>query len=253
MNWLQHARELKNLNQSRLADQTTISRTRICKIENGTALPTRAQSEALAKELGLTGVPCSDDLVSDRQMQSLHKRRPYELELHNPERWKVALTAWATRIGRLKLPARTLGWMRILVRVDSAVEAFFWMLLAAAGGEVLLANPHNMGFRLQPIVDSKGLCLGERVLPCMYLEKNGKKMWIWPQVNLRPKDIAYRVDALILIIQGDSRRWVILELDGQGHNPTRDLYRQEQLGMPEIRITEKQIKEGDPVGLLLAA
>ncbi|ODT77377.1 hypothetical protein ABS71_02610, partial [bacterium SCN 62-11] len=157
MNWLQQAREAKNLNQTKLADKTTTSRSRICKIEKGTALPTRAQGEAIAKELGLAGVPCSEDLVSERQIQNLPKHRPYELEPQNQERWKVALKAWAVRILRLQPDPRTLSLMRILIRVDSAIEAFFWILTAAAGTKFVLAIPHAMGFRLQPIVDSQGL------------------------------------------------------------------------------------------------
>ncbi len=253
MNWLRQAREDRNLNQGQLADKTGISRQRICKIEKGLVLPTKAQSEVLAKELGLGGVPCSGDLLHDRETQKVPKHRAYELEVHNPERWKVALKAWSSRIYRLRLDPRKLAWMRLLIRVDSALEALFWMLLAAAKAEVLLTNPHSMGFRLHPIVDSQGFCLGERCLPGLYLESWNKKIWIWPQVNLRPKDIAYRVDALLLVVEGENRRWVVLELDGQGHNFTKDAFRREQIAMSEVRITEKEIKEGNPVQQLLAA
>ncbi|MCW5868010.1 MAG: helix-turn-helix transcriptional regulator [Candidatus Eremiobacteraeota bacterium] len=252
-NWLQQARDEKDLKQAQLAEKTAISKQRICKIEKGLVLPTRAQSEVLAKELGLGGVPCSDDLLPDREFQSLRRHRPYELEVHNQERWKVALKAWGARIFRLKLDPRILGWMRLLIRVDSALEALFWMLLAAAKAGVFLANPHAMGFRLHPIVDSQGFCLGERCLPGLYLESGNRKIWIWPQVNLRPKDIAYRVDALVLIVEGENRRWMVLELDGRGHNPAQDGFRRDQLGMSEIRITEAEIKEGNPAQRLLAA
>lgn len=253
MNWLQQARDEKNLKQGQLAEKTGISRQRLCKIEKGTVLPTRAQSEALARELGLGGVPCSEDLLLDRHTQTLPKHRAYEFEAHNQERWKVALKAWAMRIRSLKLNPRTLGQMRLLLRVDSAIEALYWMLLAAAGATVFVANPHAMGFRLHPIVDSQGFCLGERCLPGLYLQKGNRKIWIWPQVNLRPRDITYRVDALVLSVEGETRRWLILELDGQGHNFARDAFRRDQLGMSEIRLNEREIKEGDPLQALLAA
>ena len=253
MNWLQRAREEKNLKQTQLAEKTGISRQRICKIEKGLVLPTRAQSESLARELGLATTPCSQDLLPDRETQHLPKRRTFELEVHSQERWKVALKAWCARIYSFKLDPRILEWMRLLIRVDSALEALFWMVLAASKAEAFLANPHFMGFRLHPIVDSQGQCIGERCLPGLYLESRTRKIWIWPQVNLRPKDIAYRVDALILIVEGETRRWMVLELDGKGHNPNKDAFRREQLGMQEIRISEKDIRDGGPVKFLLAA
>jgi len=253
MNWLQNARDGKNLKQTQLAEKTGISRQRICKIEKGLVLPTRAQGELLARELGLAGVPCSEDLLLNRETQHLPKHRVYDLEVHNQERWKVALKAWNSRVQQMKLDPRVLGWMRLLIRVDSAIEALFWMLLAAAKAEVFLANPHFMGFRLLPIVDSHGFCLGERCLPGLYLESGKRKIWIWPQVSLRPKDIAFRVDGLALIVEGENRRWIVLELDGQGHHAAKDAFRREQLGMNEIRLTEKEIREGNPIQALLAA
>ena len=253
MNWQQQARQAKNLKQVGLAEKTGISPQRLCKIEKGQVLPTREQSEILAKELGLGGAPCTDDQISDRRLQSLRNHRPFEFEVPNQERWKIALKAWSARVFGLKLNPRTLGWMRLLIRVDSAVEGLFWMLLAAAKAEVFLANPHTMGFRLQPIVDSQGFCLGERLLPGLYLESATKKIWIWPQVNLRPKVVTYRVDALALIVEGDSSRWIVLELDGQGHNSAKDAFRREQLGVAEIRLSDKEIREGDPLQRLLSA
>lgn len=251
MNWQQQARQAKNLKQIGLAEKTGISPQRLCKIEKGQVLPTPEQSEILARELDLGGVPSSDDQLLDRSLRSLRNYRPFELELYNQERWKVALKAWRTRIFSLKLCPRVLGWMRLLIRVDSAIEALFWMLVAAAKAQVFLANPHFMGYRLHPIVDSHGLCLGERCLPGLYLETADKKIWIWPQVHLRPKDITYRVDGLVLIQEGDELRWIILELDGDGHQAGKDAFRREQLGMTEIRLTGKEIREQDPVQLLL--
>lgn len=253
MNWQQQARQAKNLKQVGLAEKTGISPQRLCKIEKGQVLPTPEQSEILAKELGLGGAPSSADLILDRKLQGMRNHRPFELEVHNQERWKVALKAWSARILRLKLNPRILGWMRLLIRVDSAIEALFWMLVAAAKAQVFLANPHFMGFRQLPIVDSQGLCLGERLLPGLYLESATRKIWIWPQVNLRPKDIAYRVDALVLIVEGDSSRWLVLELDGQGHNGAKDAFRREQLGMAEIRLSDREIREGDPLQKLFSA
>ena len=61
------------------------------------------------------------------------------------------------------------------------------------------------------------------------------------------------MDALVLIIEGENWRWIVLELDGQGHDAAKDAFRKLQLGMPEIRISEKEIKQGNPVQLLFAA
>ncbi|MBX3166702.1 MAG: hypothetical protein KF760_04790, partial [Candidatus Eremiobacteraeota bacterium] len=204
-------------------------------------------------EFGLDGTPCSDDIMPDKVLEAASKRRPYELESHNQERWHFAFRAWGRRLSNLRIDPRKAAWIRQLVRVDSAIEALAWLLLLAAGAKVFLGNPHLWGFRLHPLVDSLGACLGERVLPGLYLERENGRIWIWPQVHLRPKEFAFRPDALVLIVSGNSCRWCILEIDGYGHNSAKDLFRQEQLKMHEFRFSKKEIEDGAFLEKLLAA
>lgn len=251
MNWLEQLKNAKGLKQAELARRTGVPRQRISKIETGTVLPTRAQSEALSQELGVDGMPCSDDVLSDKQMGTVSKRRPFELETHNQERWNVAFRIWNKKISALD--RRQVTWLRQLIRVDSAIEALAWLLLLAAGFKPFLGNPHQFGFRLHPLVDTLGACLGERMLPGLYLQNKGLSIWIWPQVHLRPKESAFRPDALVCIASGATCRWCLLEIDGNGHNSAKDRFREEQLGMNEFRFTQAQIENGSFLEILLAA
>ena len=251
MNLLRIARIEKNLSQAELALRCGMSRQRLCKIENGRQLPTRAQSEALSKELGIGALPCSEDLFGERQMERVRNRRPFEFELYSQERWKLALRKWSYLIARLGVDLRALSWMRLLIRVDSQLEALVWILLVAAGCKVFLGSPSSYGFRQHLAVDSRGEGLGERLLPGLYYEGNGVSFWLWPQVSLRPSTIAYRPDALMLFLEGSTRKWLVFEIDGGGHRKDKDEFRNEQLKMAEVRVTEQEIKGRDLLNLLI--
>ena len=235
-----------NLAQAEVARRCGMSRQRLCLIEGGRALPTQKQAVLLAGALGLGAVPCVEDIRSDKKVGRL---RPYTFDPVNQERWNSAGKFWE-RLFR-KLPAGRLAWMRNMLRVDSAIEALAWILLALAGATPFVGNPHQWGFRLHPLVDGLGLCLGERVLPGLHYEKDGVAFWLWPQVNLRPKDVTFRVDALMLFIEGDKCRWLIVEIDGDGHVSINDLFRQEQLKMGEVRILGDDIKARRMLELLI--
>lgn len=236
MNWLHIARTQRNLSQAELARRTNIGQPRLSRIEKGLVLPTPEQSLALAKELGVDGFPCSADLIEEKKLAGLG--RPFELESYNQERWRIALKTWAFRIQRLPINPRLLALMRQFFRVDSALEALAWLLLAAAGARFFLGNPYRWGYRGHTITDSQGQCLGERHLPGLYYQDQQNELWIWPQLNLRPQEINHRPDGLVLY----NSRWLRLEMDGDGHDPAKDAFRDKQLNMPTIRLTEKEIK-----------
>ena len=141
--------------------------------------------------------------------------------------------------------------MRNMLRCDSAIEALAWILLSVAGASTFVGNPHQWGFRKHPLVDGLGLCLGERVLPGLHYEKDGIAFWLWPQVSLRPRDLAFRVDALMLFVEGGRIRWLVVEIDGDGHVSTNDQFRKEQLQMGEVRIQGRDIKAHRMLELLI--
>ena len=240
MRWIRDKRIKLNLSQAEVARRCGMSRQRLCMIEGGKALPTRSQAVLLAGTLGLGSVPCIEDLPSDKKMASSGRLRPYTFEPVNQERWDSAVKFWGHRFRRL--PPGRLAWMRNMLRVDSAIEALAWILLCLAGAIPFVGNPHQWGFRGHPLVDGLGQCLGERVLPGLYYEKEGVAFWLWPQINLRPKEVAFRVDALMLFVEGGRYRWLVVEIDGDGHVSKKDQFRQEQLKMGEVRIEGKDIK-----------
>jgi len=184
-------------------------------------------------------------------MERVRNRRPFDFEIYSQERWKLALNNYSSLIARLGVDVRVLTWMRLLIRVDSQLEALFWILLVAGGCKVFLGSPTSYGFRQHLTVDSRGDGLGERVLPGLYYEGNGVSFWLWPQVSLRPTNIAYRPDALMLFLEGNIRKWLVSETDGRGHKKERDAFRNEQLKMGEVRFTEDEIKDRGLLNLLI--
>ncbi|MBN9417391.1 MAG: hypothetical protein J0I12_18230 [Candidatus Eremiobacteraeota bacterium] len=143
-------------------------------------------------------------------------------------------------------------WMREFLPADSACECRAWCQCAAAGAKPFLGNPHQWGFDLHPVVDRQNRLLGARVLPGLCYSKGEVDVMIWPQVCLRVDDRhCYRVDGLVFFRCGRQRYWLVLEFDGDGHNYRSDVYRMAKIGLPEVRISGEEIREGKTFSLLL--
>ena len=143
-----------------------------------------------------------------------------------------------------------LGWLKRFCHSDEATESLGLVQLAAAGARPVFASPHECGFRGVPVMDFKGLSLGERLLPGLHWAHPEFECILWPQVTLRPMAISYRADYLVLLRKSSSH-WLILELDGQKHDQEADSYRQCQLGLLDIRIAANEVRKFRFISLLM--
>lgn len=233
-------RQQLQLTQGQMAERLGLSRQFWGQLETGKALLGRERARELEPVLG--PLPTMADTLSNQEQRGWSPLYPYELACVSGEPWRRALRNWGYPISQLGLDARTQAWMVQLLPCDSAVEAYGWLQLAALEARPLLHNPHQLGFRDQPIVDGQGKALGERYLPGLYGGHGEVKFMVWPQVRLRPGNTTFRVDGLVSLKVSGVVFWAILEFDGRGHNYEGDDVRRELLRMREIRISQDQVE-----------
>lgn len=245
MNYLKQARRLRKLSQSEVCKIVGISRAQLYRLESGQQVVAAPEvAKALRDLLGIA-------VLEARQVLPVGDRAdicPFDLESVNPLPWRVAWTSW----GSLGIAARVREWMSQFLPADSACECSALSQLVAAGAEPLLGSPHQWGFDLHPVVDGHGRLLGARVLAGLSYQRPGLQVALWPQVRLRVDDRhCYRVDALMDFRLGRLRRWLVLEFDGEGHQSSGDTYRSNKLGLPEVRISGREIRQNQTLARLL--
>lgn len=105
------------------------------------------------------------------------------------------------------------------------------------------------GFRTLAVLDPKTLRqIGDLRAPCLELAEEN---WlIFPQLTVDTRKSVYRMDALLCWKGSNPRLWVNIEIDGLGHNPRFDLSRQQELGLPTVRIGPAELAADQIVPVL---
>lgn len=238
MEMLREIRVRRCLTQQQMADKCRISRQRWSQIEAGLSLPPPEVAEELA-EFG--PIPSALDMFSGQQLRQWFLTVPYQLKLVNRDPWEKALRNWGYWIGKLGVDGRTRQWMMGMLESESALEAYGWFQVAALNGRPQIYNPHEAGFGLHPVVDRLDRLLGERRLPGLYGQTEGIRFVAWPQISLRLRSI-FRLDGLIWLRKGVKGAWAMLEFNGPTHETEYDKTRKALLGLPDITVTESDIK-----------
>lgn len=233
-------RRARGWTQSHLAQLLGISRFHLIRLEAGMVLPSPELAERMEGLLESRPLVCSADLVPTHRMGL----RLFDFPPVSDDVWRRALEDWEYPISRLGLAKRLLGWMRSHLGPESTFEAYTLLHLAALEGASQVSSPHALGFRHLPIVDRDGQVLGERLLPGLTGRVEGVPFWVWPQVSFRVGRAPYRVDGLVLFRPpARGAVWATKEVDGPGHNPDGDDFRQARIGLPVIRIGEREVRE----------
>ncbi len=244
MSYFYWVRKSLNYTPSQMSEHCQVSRQTLSDFESGRSLPPRE----LLDKMELDGYPCAEYVLSAREMKKWRRGYAYDLPMLNSECWLKAEKRWSAVLEALKLSRAMRRWLRQFVASDSAWEVLVLSFLAALEARSVLANPHHrLDFRGQPIVDSFGRALGDRVLPGFMGKSGPLQFLLWPQVYLRTSVATYRVDALVMVKMGSKVTWFVLEIDGPHHNPERDRLRCEALGLPEVRLTQTEIEGGQVV------
>ncbi|MFN8607363.1 MAG: helix-turn-helix transcriptional regulator [Vulcanimicrobiota bacterium] len=235
-------RKMLGLTQRQMAEACEVPRSTWQMVEYGAFLPSEELGRKICELTGMAGVPTRGDLLSTQDTRRVHRSRPYEFERRSEDVWARTRARCQSMHGLFgKIEAGLLGWMESLLECESVPEGFTWLQFAFSGAGRLIANPHELGFRDQVIVDRQGRALGERQLPGLQGNWGRLNYLLWPQVSVRPQSAILRLDGLLLLIQGVERRWFDLEVDSALHEPERDAVRRNLLQMNEIRLTQEDV------------
>jgi transcriptional regulator with XRE-family HTH domain len=236
MNRIREYRIRLGLTQKQLAARVGIPRARLSEYENGRRAPSPETRAKLAKEF-----PDAPDLLSTLDhlpkevFHALSKLEPWPRSPDYREVWhrtrRVHQEA-LQKLGHVDVPEL----FESSIRCDSTYEPCAMMQVIKAGARAYVCSPHAVGFDLHPIVDEFNRSAGARLMPCLYLLLQSIHMLFFPQVSLRPKNILYRVDMLLLVVAGKKRFWFVVEIDGPGHNGYNDDVRKQDIGMEIIRV-----------------
>lgn len=262
---LKQLRRDAGFKQLELADASTLSRSRIASIEAGARTVSAQELEILARVFN-----CSVDslvLGSDwtpRPAANYDKQAHSSFAVESPylrtgefsfeEKLKAArkLNPRLLRILEDKVEARpNFPEMSSLFRetwVDSGPEVILWCQVGAGECFPVRQRLPELGLRDVPLVcPGTGLQIGDVPRPGYWL-KSPVSVIFFPQITLRLAERPLRVDCLACF---GSNRWVVIEVDGYGHNSRWDDARDKDLPWPVWRLSTSDVQEPDLVAKLI--
>ncbi len=129
--------------------------------------------------------------------------------------------------------------------IESGLEAIaiFQTLLTGIVSYVPLSR---LGWRRMPVVEHpSGDIVGDRLWPVIVIEQPFLCA-LFLQVRLQvPENTHYRLDFLACVKLEDGLHWVDIEVDGTGHDPTKDKIRTAQLRLPRVTLEEDDVLATD--------
>jgi transcriptional regulator with XRE-family HTH domain len=253
---LQQWRNQYNWTQNGLAERAGILRSRVADLESGRRAVTELELLQLGAAFGCSP-QCIDlrrhlgdgrPLVLDEELLSLFHQVPEpipEPRFNGYSRLSKCRLHYPELMRRLDPAIReNPSWQEFLRsgRSDSRVETAFHLLELESGARFCRATLLKTGFDRFPVIDVDSRAeIGHR--PTAALITND---WLlFPQVTVTtPK--TFTIDAL-LVLPHPSPTYIDLEIDGPGHNYSEDETRTNHLGMPTIRLNEREILANVPL------
>lgn len=258
---LQKARRYRQWSQSVLAQLTGISRGRLSHFENDRRQPTLDESERLHRCLALRSRPKAAPTLpfpgkSWRRCAppvKFEKKRTIYTRLLAARKSFGQIVNDKLEIVHSRNDRRFSELFLKQARLDSGHELLFWVQLLAAGGKPCWLAPLRVGFRSCPVVhpDSK-ICIADVRHPCLELTGDRWSSLLFPQLTLDARRSYFRLDALACVRSGGRRRWINVEIDGEGHDPSYDEDRQRLLGLLTVRLNRVEITYPSMLALLQA-
>lgn len=129
------------------------------------------------------------------------------------------------------------------IRFDSWSEKRFMVRVGLAGGHLVNVSSRSLGVDLHVLHPRTGRVDSHTPHPAMILHHGGLNVAFVPQCSVLAQNHIRRLDALVIITDGQRRVVVNLELDGPHHNPARDRRRQSSIGLPTLRIPVAALDE----------
>lgn len=218
---------------AQLTQRTGIPKSTLWNIEQGRCLPDPVAAKALRQVLVLPGIPDSSQVLQPK----FALRRPFDRPRVNQVYWQRMESAYGYQLRQLKPPPLIVEWMKECLASDSPVECVALCTLAADGAVGQFSSPHDWGFRQLCILDRDGLALGGRFLPGLQWNVEGKRVLIWPQVNVLTPKGTFRLDMLVLL----DDLWLVVEIDGKTHTLEYNNYRDECLALTTLRLSNEDV------------
>lgn len=252
---LRKARKQLGLTQAELSELTDVNRRRISAFECGDRLPTPEEQDALCAALELprdemalavpSGTkPCFPEA---RKRFAPHARFQVPRDRSSVVRLQAAKKQFPGQVQTLanRLRARPdLRWVSLYLRdacFDSGLEFLASMTLLAEGALPGWLSPQNSGFTKLPIINPADREVsGHHPYPALLWEER----LLFPQVTVTNRGSLIRMDFLMGVPGRGETRWWDVEIDGIGHNPAMDSYRNGDLGLPVQRFDTDEVASG---------
>jgi transcriptional regulator with XRE-family HTH domain len=250
---------------SQLADLVGVDRRRLSELELGKRPLDRRAMARLADLLGIPklSVPsaCSNGKGS-RQAEALYLRlarvsrpqydppRDREQDVRRVAAWREepALMEWlneryrerpdATRVEEFLNSISSASWLEYLYPARELVHPQAVPLRIA---------PNEIGYCHYALVDPETFAaVGDRLWPALGIRRHGRLLIQFFNATVRTPKRTWTVDILQYSRRrGQSARWTVIEIDGDGHRSRWDLLKEEQIGLPTLRLSSQQVRSDD--------
>ena len=249
---LAQKREQLKLTQEELGQLCGCSRSRISVLELGLRSPNPREVMVFREKLQLNSTPIDPDLWERKLRQTAWQRRPiYYSPQERPTYFRLARARklFGYTVDAIVQRLRTRPDFPVLrafvsrISCSSAWEALYLLALLDRGAQPAAIVPYSLDAFPCRIVEGKSRkSVGQ--LPHLCLLLDGAIYFF--QEDLLPSTL-YTVDVLVW-----KDGWSVLEIDGPGHDPTRDPERTLAIPLPIIRWLGKDV-ENFAKGLKVAA
>lgn len=240
-------RERFGLTQSAAAKLCGLTSDRWCHLEIGFRNPSEDEFKTLCSKLGIKNVSTGPK-SANRELRKNGNRRflkakryfaPRDRESY--VRYRAAQKSYPTQMRQLgelvwsRPDAPFLEYFCHNVQFDSGLEVLFLMHLLAQGAKPMWGVPLALGHLPHPVIDPRNFEeVGQRQHLCL-----GREDTIYfLQVTFRCTE-TIRVDILRRYRGG----WSVVELNGRGHDGSKDSFRALLLGLPVLQINEAEVVE----------
>lgn len=246
-----------------------LRRQRIAEILRGLRLPNRKELVALSGALGVSMEGVIRETLWQpprRQLRSSLPERAVErafgmaelylapLEVPFAGRFAAArrqseyeelLTSIFARLDQRRDRDRILASL-VDLPCGSGAEATFVFRLLDLEARVITLAPLALGVcdsRLRDLVTR--VYVGARPMRALALNLPHCAVVIWPQVPVRTESAGYTLDFLMAAKEGGAFVFGDLEIDGLGHDGSRDAERQARLALPTLRLDHRDLIRAD--------
>lgn len=248
------AREKRNLTQTQLAKRCNLSNKRLSELECDSRAARDDELEVLSSVLRipLHELRATKAQSSPAFQKALGKFRPRTTRVlvrrdrHSRIRYHRARKRYQQQIAALESKLRRRSdalAIRVYLRdacFDSDLEYLLHLRLLQAGAVPGRASPQDAGLTHLPVVDplTRGVT-GHLKFPALALDE-----WLFlPQLSLLTGQGVLTLDFCWATRRNGRCVWRDLEIDGDGHDPSRDHLRAEATRLPVVRFYEHDLKE----------